>query len=350
MFDQTCDRDFGFNFIFILTVSKQVQDYDCSQMAGGFSAKSAADIQPTWDSTKRGYFFADEVNKWGNVTEGHYVMEDQYFPIGRRVRAKANWQGKRSDTETTDVKICGHEKNGKIKVAFPFIHEVEMDLSDLFLLPPWAEQKVCFEGYCGNESHLLNTVRLLRGQSADVVEIIVRDAKPMKVDAIILTKNSPVFESMLNGGMAESTTKRITIEEFKHVTVERFVNFLYKGMIPAYPPVQHERYLDLLAMAHKYDVTSLLDVVSRALVDILNSHTCVNVLQFISKYDTESDGKAKAYGDHGIGFLRKKSIEKVAVSVRSCFLLDNDEYHNLPKSLHAEIKALLSAWEDVPEK
>lgn len=66
---------------------------------------------------------------------------------------------------------------------------------------------------------------------------------------------SPVFEAMLSSTMLESAASTIAITDFPTISVELFIEFLYKGGLSQ--EVLQENAIELWSLGDKYDVASL---------------------------------------------------------------------------------------------
>jgi len=71
----------------------------------------------------------------------------------------------------------------------------------------------------------------------------------------LLSARSPVFAAMFASGMKEAETGRVRIEDVDPATFQRFLKFLYTGMLESSAMDEEE---ELFTVADKYQVTTLM--------------------------------------------------------------------------------------------
>jgi hypothetical protein len=125
-------------------------------------------------------------------------------------------------------------------------------------------------------------------QSVDVAEISPPDvtictANDTDEDACgipahksILCFHSPVFKTMFKTGMKEASTNKITITDYPEPVVREFVRFLYADRTSR--SMLHEYGIQLLEMADKYQVTSLLAVCEHYLCGHVDADNVLGLL------------------------------------------------------------------------
>ena len=88
------------------------------------------------------------------------------------------------------------------------------------------------------------------------VEILV-GAEAFGAHRSLLSSRSPVFAAMFASGMKEAETGRIRIEDVDPTTFQRFLKFLYTGMLESSAMDEDEK---LFTVADKYQVATLMEL------------------------------------------------------------------------------------------
>ncbi len=112
----------------------------------------------------------------------------------------------------------------------------------------------------------------------------------IKVHKLVLTSRSKVFAAMFRHDMMEKQTNTIAISDFSADTIENFVSFLYDDNCSLLKSGNASvcRLVDLLKIAHKYDVNSLKLMCEQSLSKKVSSANTSSMLQmseqFYAKY------------------------------------------------------------------
>jgi hypothetical protein len=118
------------------------------------------------------------------------------------------------------------------------------------------------------------------GLGADF-KIIVGD-KSIPVSKLVLASSSPVFKTMIyEVDMKESHENSVSIDDFGHDVVLAMVNFLLTYHLEE---VEHKT-VQLLSLAHKYDIKALQLVCEHVLGSSITRENCLEYLFLADKYD-----------------------------------------------------------------
>ncbi len=111
-------------------------------------------------------------------------------------------------------------------------------------------------------------------KSADVN--LVSEGKIIQAASYVLRARSKVFEAMLTHDMREKKTKRIEIEDVRAPVVEAFVAFLHSD---AFEDDYAELALELMIMADRYEVKSLIYECEKSLLKTFDKKNAFNLLE-----------------------------------------------------------------------
>mmetsp|Transcript_52052 Transcript_52052/g.100615 ORF Transcript_52052/g.100615 Transcript_52052/m.100615 type:complete len:418 (-) Transcript_52052:196-1449(-) len=108
---------------------------------------------------------------------------------------------------------------------------------------------------------------LLHKGIATDVEFCLKGAEPLRAHKLVLAARSPVFESMLlSSGMAESASNsKVELLDTELDVVHLFLQYMYTDKVPPETQQDNEMMCHLLALSHKYQVQSLVDVCADAI-------------------------------------------------------------------------------------
>jgi len=161
------------------------------------------------------------------------------------------------------------------------------------------------------------------GASADL-EIVSRDRQTRNAHKAVLVARSEVFSRMFASDMREASTNRIDIADADGDTVFAFLHFLYVGHLP-----QSERNIgdvtrDLLPLAKKYEVTSLIDFCVWKLVSTIDASNAADLLRLADMWD--------------IAHFKRKVLEFITRSSETMRdVQDTEGFDRLDKDLTKEI-------------
>ena len=102
----------------------------------------------------------------------------------------------------------------------------------------------------------------------DVVFVVEGERYP--AHRVVVAASSPVFEAMLAGGFQESSSVEVVLEGIKSSAWDAVLQFLYRGTILVRDDAQA---LAILRIAHRYQLSVLLDFLEQFLLEKLNLHT-----------------------------------------------------------------------------
>ena len=120
----------------------------------------------------------------------------------------------------------------------------------------------------------------------------------------ILAARSPVFRAMFTGGMAETSSNEVLIQDFDAVVMAEFVRFLYTDRCNRSALEQHAE--QLLAAACKYQVPGLETLCENYMIDNLTPTKVINLLSIADLYSTE---KLRASALHYISRHAKEMVQ-----------------------------------------
>jgi speckle-type POZ protein len=109
------------------------------------------------------------------------------------------------------------------------------------------------------------------GERADV--IIKVNGEDIRAHSLILMARSSVFRSMLSSPMREATEGTVIINDLDVAAVKATIAFMYTGQIDEYLLKPDADTLGILEAAHRYDVSSLVDLCVQSLIARLDVST-----------------------------------------------------------------------------
>jgi hypothetical protein len=95
---------------------------------------------------------------------------------------------------------------------------------------------------------------------------------------IILTQRSPVFHSMLLGGMKESSQKEIFLKDISFKTLSQLIEFLYTDEIQLDETWNYNDVIELFQSADKYGVSFLKNLCEEHLIKSINLENVCQIL------------------------------------------------------------------------
>lgn len=122
------------------------------------------------------------------------------------------------------------------------------------------------------------------GTSTDI-EIVSRDGHLRGAHKAVLLARSEVFSRMFANDMREASTNRIDIADADGDVVLAFLHFLYAGRLPQSERGTGEVSRDLLPLAKKYEVASLIDFCVWELVSSLDESNAADLLCLADMWD-----------------------------------------------------------------
>ncbi|PAA88191.1 hypothetical protein BOX15_Mlig003439g1 [Macrostomum lignano] len=125
---------------------------------------------------------------------------------------------------------------------------------------------------------------LVDGSFSDL-RILAPGDTVIKVHKCVLCVRSEVFAAMISNSCKESTESEIVIDSFSVETIRLFFVYLYGGRISG--TELQDRALELMKMAHLYQVKSLIELCSQRLSYSLNSDNLISCIRIAWLYDCE---------------------------------------------------------------
>jgi len=93
----------------------------------------------------------------------------------------------------------------------------------------------------------------------------------------LLSARSPVFAAMFASGMKEALTGRVRIEDVNPTTFQRFLKFLYTGMVESSAMDE-----ELFTVADKYGVATLIELCRPATQPVDTDDSLLQLQTFMS--------------------------------------------------------------------
>lgn len=109
------------------------------------------------------------------------------------------------------------------------------------------------------------------------------EGKAFPVHKSVLSARSPVFRAMFTGGMRERSEKTVKIYDVDTVIFSEFLKFIYCGKFDE--KILHERTIEVLATANKYDVNGLKTKCESLLLQRVTKSTAASILMAADLYD-----------------------------------------------------------------
>lgn len=140
-----------------------------------------------------------------------------------------------------------------------------------------------------NASSFMQTI--LTNRSLSDIELLVSndgDETPNRIQthSLVLRTKSPVFNSMLESGrFQEGSSKTVMVEGFKFENVHRFIEFLYVEKLPR---IRWNDALELLRIAHYYQVDELIGILVIRLSTRLDLENSLEILELADHLSLES--------------------------------------------------------------
>jgi len=140
--------------------------------------------------------------------------------------------------------------------------EVRAFTNDVRYVDSWLFHPVESEVSHNTEHTLANDLKQMldTGHSSDVT-LVANDGKKISAHVLILSSRSPVFAAMFQHDMKERREKRVTINDLSSQVVEGLLEFIYTDSVTDIVALAPE----LLAAAHKYDISRLKTVCGEAM-------------------------------------------------------------------------------------
>merc|ERR1719433_1591032 len=95
------------------------------------------------------------------------------------------------------------------------------------------------------------------GRFSDVTVCV--EEEEINAHSVILAARSPVFEAMLSSNMQEKQQKKVVLRDLDPLAVRRMLSFMYTGVVDPKLHTENEA-TALLEVAHRYAITSLVDI------------------------------------------------------------------------------------------
>lgn len=140
----------------------------------------------------------------------------------------------------------------------------------------------------------------------------------------LLQARSPVFRIMLSTAMVEASQNRIELSDASGVAVKAFLDFLYTDEWPV--DAAQELNLEVVALAKKYEVKSLVEACSQHLINNLAASNVLDVLKVGYLHDLDRVKDAALSFATGNSKLFRD-------------LHDTDTFDSLPKGLLVDLLA-----------
>jgi len=121
--------------------------------------------------------------------------------------------------------------------------------------------------------------------------IILKSGQELGVHKVI-SENSPVFDAMLEQDMKEALNNQVKIHQFNETTVVSFLEYIYfqcgKQMFKSEDFEQNKFTVDLMSMAHYYQVQSLLTDCAEYLKAHINDSNVMDVWMEAEKCESKT--------------------------------------------------------------
>lgn len=139
-----------------------------------------------------------------------------------------------------------------------------------------------------SDSSLHSDIKDLResGNDADVTLSIVNenDTRKFKAHKLILKSRSKYFKAMFDSSFEEASSDEIEIRDVDGNLFEKFLEFLYSGE----PPKDVDQIaFDLLKIADRFELPSLVDCCAAAICCILNKDNVIDAIHLADKHDID---------------------------------------------------------------
>jgi len=122
--------------------------------------------------------------------------------------------------------------------------------------------------------------------------IILKTEEELRVHKFILAANSPVFDAMLEQDMKESHSSRVKIDQFGETTVISFLEYIYSQcgyqMFKSKDFNQNKFTVELMSMAHYYEVESLVTACAEYLKVHINDGNVMEIWMEAEKYSNKT--------------------------------------------------------------
>jgi hypothetical protein len=163
---------------------------------------------------------------------------------------------------------------------------------------------------------------------------LVSGGSRLAVSEHVLKEKSPVFKAMLESGMNEAISNELTINDFSEAAVMLFISLLNKNFTELSAECKINS-LEIFEIAHKYEVTSILQAAETYLCSNLNIDNCVDYLIFSQTYSIEKLKQAavKIIAENvSILFSTGNFAERIGPSLCNELLL-----YSLPKTVESSV-------------
>lgn len=157
----------------------------------------------------------------------------------------------------------------------------------------WLRMSTCQHCLALNISSLLSS-----GWHADV-KLSVGDHE-VDAHSVILAARSPVFKQMLDSGMKESSTHRVSITDMDPGVLNLFINFMYSGTVDDLSCAGEATICALMHAGSKYEVPSLVEFCAEKVKEFVSVDNSVDWLLVAEQFNVERlrDFCAKFIGTH----------------------------------------------------
>ena len=238
-----------------------------------------------WERSPRGNDY--EVGFWISLLSTHHSM------VNFNSECSININGQKHATKTSHV--CDVEENKAIMLLQTGKEElikllnkknsenvavIELDIE------VWSEETITVSHATSSESLERVPKKITKLWSDQTLTDVVLQCqgKEFKAHKLILAAASPVFEAMFKKDTKEHLDSCVNIEDMDSDVFEVFLHFIYTNQVDELD----EMYLDLLAVADKYDVQPLREICIQHMAKNISLDNAVEVLALAERHSIES--------------------------------------------------------------
>jgi len=114
---------------------------------------------------------------------------------------------------------------------------------------------------------------LKEGNNYPDLTLVCEGGKQFQVHRFVLASRSVVFKTMFEVDMRERATGTVDMKNCDETVVSAFINYLYSDKIPK----NFTNLIDLLQLAHRYQVSSLVDQCSKRLIKEVTAGNLIKI-------------------------------------------------------------------------
>ena len=252
-------------------------------------------------STNSGQKWQLAINKWLISTR------DQTYEIGFWIRLLSSHESMVNANVECSIDINGQKHATKTshfcdvvpKKAVMLLRTGKEELINLLNAPNsenfavievnievWSEETVAVSHATSSESLERVPKKITKLWSDQTLTDVALQCqgKEFKAHKLILAAASPVFEAMFKKDTKEHLDSCVNIEDMDSDVFEVFLHFIYTNQVDELD----EMYLDLLAVADKYDVQPLREICIQHMAKNISLDNAVEVLALAERHSIES--------------------------------------------------------------